>query len=358
MNALTIESVKVASDRHPTQRPECDGTLCWDSTTMVHVEVTAGEQTGWGYTYSDAAAAKLIDGKMKPLLLGGDPMSVRNHFQAMVKEIRNLGRPGIASTAISAIDIALWDLKAKLLGVPLVDLLGRVRENVPVYGSGGFTSYTDNELIEQMSRWVKGGINRVKMKVGRNPPEDLRRVGVVRDAIGDADLYVDANGAYDRKQAIQFAVEFSKLGVTWFEEPVSSDDLVGLRLNRDANIPGMEITAGEYGYHNDYFLRMLSAGAVDVLQADATRCGGVTGFLQVATLAEAFHVPLSSHCAPALHAHLGCVVPGLRHIEYFHDHVQIERGILGGFREPEHGMIRPPQDHSGFGWCRINLSSS
>ncbi len=184
--------------------------------------------------------------------------------------------------AISAVDNALWDLKARLLDLPLVNLLGAVRDGVPVYGSGGFTSYSHEQLQKQLGGWVDSGIPRVKMKVGTHPEKDVERVGVAREAIGSqAELFVDANGAYSRKQAIEFAYRFKNdLGVTWFEEPVPSSDLSGLNFIRDSAPAGMDITAGEYGYDIVYFRRMLESFAVDVLQADATRCAGITGFLR------------------------------------------------------------------------------
>ena len=175
---------------------------------------------------------------------------------------RNYGSEGIAATALSAVDIALWDLKAKLLGQPLAKLLGICRDSAPVYGSGGFTSYDDNQLRAQLGGWVKEGIPRVKMKIGTNPQEDPHRVASAREAIGDAtELFVDANGAYSRKQALYFAQLFAeKQSVKWFEEPVSSDDLEGLRLLRDRAPAGMDIAAGEYGWNALYLHRMMNFG--------------------------------------------------------------------------------------------------
>lgn len=350
MQSAKISKCDVSVRTYPTDRPESDGTLEWDSTTMVIAELTAGQTVGRGYTYSGPSVATLIREQLRPLLLDQDPLDIPARVASMTHAIRNLGRPGVASMAISAVDIALWDLKAKLLGQSIVSLLGRARDCVPVYGSGGFTSYRDEELIAQTAGWANDGIKWVKIKVGRQPERDRHRAEIVKKAIGPAELFVDANGAYDRKQAIAFAHDYAQIGVTWFEEPVSSDDLDGLRLIRDANVPAIEIAAGEYGFHSDYFLRMMSAGAVDVLQADATRCGGVTGFLQTAALAQAFHIPLSSHCAPSIHAHLGCVVPGLRHIEYFHDHARIEKACFDGFLSPVGGILAPHRDWPGFGW--------
>jgi L-alanine-DL-glutamate epimerase-like enolase superfamily enzyme len=188
------------------------------------------------------------------------------------------------------------------------------------------------------------------MKVGRQPDEDLRRVRCAREAIGpDAALFVDANGAYDRKQALAFAAAFAESGATWFEEPVSSDDLEGLRLLRDRAPSGLDIAAGEYGYDLFYFRRMLAAGAVDVLQADATRCGGITGFLRAAALADAWGLPLSAHTAPGVHLHPACAAPRLCHVEYFHDHVRIERMLFDGAVTPVDGALHPDLSRPGLG---------
>jgi len=294
-----ITRLDVSAYTIPTDRPESDGTLAWDSTTVVVVEVHAGGTVGLGYGYADTATAELIRGKLADVVRGRDAGSVTGAWMAMGHAVRNLGQPGIAAMAISAVDLALWDLKARLLGVSLPVLLDAPHARVPLYGSGGFTSYTVEELREQLAGWVhEQGIPRVKMKVGREPARDLERVRAAREAIGgDAELYVDANGAYSRKQALWYAEAFADLGVSWFEEPVSSDDLDGLRLLRDRAPAGMAITAGEYGYDTGYFRRMLAAGAVDVLQADATRCRGLTGFLRAGALCEAHHLELSGHTA-------------------------------------------------------------
>jgi L-alanine-DL-glutamate epimerase-like enolase superfamily enzyme len=253
--------------------------------------------------------------------------------------------------AVAAVDVALWDLKARLLKVPLIELFGAVRESVDIYGSGGFTSYSELRLVEQLGGWASKGIRRVKMKVGRDAAADLGRAGVVRKAIGDGvELFVDANGGYSRKQALAMGKRFAEeLGVSWFEEPRSSDDLAGLRLLRDRGPAGMDIAAGEYGDTAGYFKRMLAAGAVDCLQADVTRCGGYTGFLKVAALCEAFEMPLSAHCAPQLHAHIGCAVQGLRHVEYFHDHVRIDHMLFEGALEQKNGKLRPDPGRTGHG---------
>lgn len=318
---------------------------------MVLVKVNAGGEQGLGYTYSDEAAATLIQKKLSSLLLGHDVMSPQSLYMLMWRETRNLGRPGIVSTAISAIDCALWDLKAKLLGLPLVTLLGQVRTGVELYGSGGFTSYSDEQLADQLGAWAKQGLRSVKMKIGRDSQADIHRVRVAREAIGPGvGLFVDANGAYSRKRALAQAELFaSEYGVSWFEEPVSSDDLEGLRMICNRAPAGMDIAAGEYGYDFFYFRHMLEAEAVDVLQADITRCGGVTAFLQAAALCESRNLPLSAHTAPAEHLHVCCAAIPLRNLEYFHDHVRIERMFFDGVPEPINGELIPDLSRPGMG---------
>lgn len=345
-----IETVHARAYRIPTDGPEADGTLAWDSTTMVLVRMEADGVTGIGYSYSHEAAAVLIRQALAPHLIGRDALAVPAAWQGMIDAVRNLGRAGICASAIAAVDAALWDLKARLLGVPLADLIGRETNSAAVYGSGGFTSYDDDQLIAQMRGWRDAGITRVKMKIGADVADNQRRIRLVREALGDdVALMVDANGAFDRKEALAQAEALPDFGVDWFEEPVSSDDLDGLRLLRDRAPAGVEITAGEYGYDLYYFLRMLQSGAVDVLQADVTRCAGITGFLRVAALAQAHNVPLSAHTAPALHLHPCCTLPGLRHIEYFHDHVRIERRLFDGVTLPRDGRLEVDRTRPGLG---------
>lgn len=348
--AVPVENLEVSAFKIPTDFPESDGTLAWDSTTLVLVELSAGDRTGLGYTYGHRAVATLIRDKLAALIVGHDAMDIGRRHLALLEAIRNLGRPGICSMAIAAIDIALWDLKARLFDTPLATLLGARRDEVPIYGSGGFTSYNHVQLTDQLASWVGTGIPRVKMKIGREPWRDLERILAARQTIGpDTELFVDANGAFDRKQALSFAQAFTELGVSWYEEPVSSDDLEGLRLIREHVPPGIEVAAGEYGYDPGYFRRMLEAGAVDVLQADVTRCAGVTGFLDAAALAAAHQVPLSGHCAPAAHVHVCCAVEPLRHLEYFHDHVRIEKMLFDGAPVPRSGVLKPDLSRPGLG---------
>lgn len=347
--AATVERITCAAYRIPTDRPESDGTLDWDATTLVVVEAEGGGERGLGYTYADASAAGMAGGLLADAVRGTDALDPPAAYRAMARAIRNAGRPGAGGMALSAVDVALWDLKARLLGLPLATLLGRAHAAIPAYGSGGFCSYSEAQLRDQLGGWAAEGFAAVKMKVGRDPSADPDRVRAARDAIGGAGLFVDANGAYSRKEALALAEIFSRAAVTWLEEPVSSDDLAGLRLVRDRAPPGMDVAAGEYGGDPAYFRRMLEAGAVDVLQADATRCAGITGFLRVGALCESHGLPLSAHCAPSLHAHPACVLPGFRHLEYFHDHDRIEHLFFDGALTLVGGALRPDLSRPGLG---------
>jgi L-alanine-DL-glutamate epimerase-like enolase superfamily enzyme len=350
MEGARIARVTARAYTVPTDAPEGDGTFTWESTTMVLVEIEAGGATGLGYTYSTAAAGRLVEDVLAPVVVGEDAFAIPRLWAAMIRAVRNLGLPGIAATAISAVDTALWDLKARLLDLPLARLFGLERDGVPIYGSGGFTTYADDRLREQLSGWVEvEGCRFVKMKIGAEPARDLARMRAAREAIGDAALMIDANGALQRKEALWFAERAAELGVVWFEEPVSSDDLDGLRLLRDRAPTPVEIAAGEYAHEPFYFKRMIDAGAVDVIQADATRCCGYTGFLRAAALADAQPMDVSAHTAPALHLPVCCAAPRIRHIEWFHDHVRIERMFFDGAPAPRDGAIRPDLTRPGHG---------
>ncbi|MEU7722960.1 enolase C-terminal domain-like protein [Streptomyces tibetensis] len=344
-DAAVVERLDTAVYTVPTDAPEADGTLSWDSTTLVLAAVRSGRVTGTGYTYAPAAAARVVGDLLGGVVVGCPVFDVPRLNEAMHRAVRNAGLPGVAAQAIAAVDIALWDCKARLLDLPLVDLLGAARPDVPVYGSGGFTTYDAARQDRQLRGWTEEeGIPRVKIKIGeswgRREEHDLRRVAEARASVGDATaLFVDANGAYDAKQAVRVAGALADQGVTWFEEPVSSDHPGTLARIRDQVT--VEVAAGEYGYTLPYFEHMLAAGAVDCLQADITRCGGITVWLRAAALAQGRGLEISGHCAPHAHAHAAAAVPNLRHLEWFHDHVRIERILFDGILDPRGGSVTP-----------------
>lgn len=351
-SSVPVQDLAVHAFEVPTDGPEGreqDGTLTWSSTTMVLVEAHGGGETGLGYTYGDASTAALVSSKLAPVVTGMDALAPGTAWRSMFAQLRNAGQPGAGAMAVSAVDVALWDLKARLLGLPLDQALPAFRDEVLVYGSGGFTNYPRQRLVSQVSSWAAEGIPRVKIKTSRDPSADPQRLAWVRQEVGDgAELFTDANGALGRKAALYWADRFhEEWGVCWLEEPVSSLDVEGLRLVRDRGPAGLDIAAGEYGFLVPGFLAWL--GAVDCLQAGVTRCGGITGLLQVGGLTEARQVDLSAHCAPAISAHAFCGVPRLRHLEYFHTHVRFEVIAFDGTLSPSGGALRPDPSRAGLG---------
>jgi L-alanine-DL-glutamate epimerase-like enolase superfamily enzyme len=350
LSEAEISQVRVDAFRVPTDEPESDGTLKWDSTTMVCCRIDAAGETGLGYTYAERASGVVIADELAPCLEGRDALALGARWNDMRSRIRNLGQVGVAAMAIAAADFALWDLAGRLLGQPVYRLLGAFRDSVVAYGSGGFTSYSLDRLTRQLEGWIERGAGAVKIKIGRDAYEDRRRVAAARRAIGEEpELFVDANGAYSRPEALDVAIGLAEQRVSWFEEPVTSDDIAGLAWLCERRPAPLRIAAGEYGYRSDDFERLLEARAVDVLMADATRCTGATGFMYAAALAAAHHVPLSSHCAPTLHRHLGCAAEAFLNAEYFHDHARIEPMLLDGAAVLEHGRLAPDPARPGFG---------
>ena len=352
--SVPVEEVATRTYTVPTDQPEADGTLEWQATTMVTAEVRAGGATGLGWTYASRASQTVIDDHLSEVVVGSDLLGTAASHERMVRACRNIGRSGAVSSAISAVDIALWDCKARHLDVPLADLFGRCADAVAIYGSGGFVTYDEQTAQAQLEHWVGDWeIPRVKIKIGEawgtRPERDLARTAFARAVIGNGvELFVDANGGYNRKQAIRMGRALADAAdISWFEEPVSSDDLIGLRVVRDAL--DVDVAAGEYGYDETYFARMVAAEAVDCLQIDVTRCGGYTSWLRAAALAGAQGVEVSAHCAPNLHAHVGVSVPHMRHIEYFHDHHRIETVLFDGALDPQGGRLVPHGDVPGHG---------
>ncbi|MGZ3773378.1 MAG: enolase C-terminal domain-like protein [Pseudobdellovibrionaceae bacterium] len=351
MGPISISDFRVSVYSVPTKTPrESDGTLEWNSTTMVLVELKAQDRWGLGYTYGHPATATLAQSLLKSLVVGEDVYDISRIWQKMKKAIRNEGHYGISAMAIAAVDIALWDLKAKVLGVSLVKLIGVLRDKVELYGSGGFTSYSEEQLQQQLITWQKKGLKKFKIKVGANPDTDASRVQFVRKVIGpNAGLMVDANEAYRPIQALCMAYKFSEQNVIWFEQPISCEDLEGMKELKDRFPVGMALTSGEYIYNSARTLYYLNSRCVDVLQLDVTRCQGISGLLESAALCDIYNVPISTHCAPALHSAFGCAVRGLIHIESFFDHERIENEFFEGIYEIQNGCIYPDFSAVGHG---------
>jgi len=343
---VTVERLETCCFTIPTDELESDGTLEWSSTTIVVVEAVGGGRRGLGWTYAPEAAESVVTELLAPVVAGRSLDDLGRLWLELGAALRNAGRPGIAFCALSAVDLALWDLRARLLDVPLATLLPAAHDRVPVYGSGGFCSYSDERLAEQLGGWVADGLTQVKMKLGRDPAHDPHRLTVAREAIGDAMLMVDANGAFGAKEAIRWAERYvDEWDVRWFEEPVSSADFEGLRRVRD--VSRLEVAAGEYAYVLADVRNLIES--VDCLQADVTRCGGISGLLRVNGLASAHGLDVSGHCAPQLSAHALCGVDRLRHLEYFHDHVRVESMLFDGVLSPVDGALVPDRSRAGNG---------
>jgi len=353
-SGVVVDRLDVSAYEIPTDGPdgrEADGTLVWDSTTIIVAEARGGGEVGLGYTYGDVAVAHFIDSKLRGAVEGQDALQVGALWRSQMDAMRNAGRSGVGAMALSAVDIALWDLRSRLLGAPLYRLVGGFHDRLPIYASGGFCNYSTDRLASQVSSWVERGISRGKIKTSRDPASDPARLSACRAAIGDRPaLMTDANGALTRKQALYWAKRFhDEWGVSWLEEPVSSEDREGLRIVRDHGPPGLDVAAGEYGFVLRDFVDLIQEGAVDCMQADVTRCGGITALVQVGGLCAAHQIDLSAHCAPAVSAHAFCGVERLRHLEYFHDHVRIEHLLFDGVPSPANGALQPDPTRAGLG---------
>ncbi len=258
----------------PPPKPGMEGR----SALFVHIKTDEGVE-GLGTGTGGPAVRAVIERNLKDLLVGEDPFAIERLWEAMFWRVRGFGRKGVAFGAISCIDVALWDLKAKALGVPLYRLLGTYRDSVPIYGSGGWTHFNERDLIEEQSSYVERGIPRIKMKVGkdfgRSEREDVQRLAAVRKAVGDdVEIYIDANNGYYAKQAITMARRFEEFNVGWFEEPVLADDIEGLAaVAKATSIP---IATGEHEYTKFGFKDLIARGGADIVQPDVGRVGGVT----------------------------------------------------------------------------------
>ncbi|MGI8416523.1 MAG: enolase C-terminal domain-like protein [Nakamurella sp.] len=345
-----IDTITTGVYKFPTPEPEADGTLTWDATTAVTVEIRAGGMKGLGWTYSSPAAATVIHEHLSAAIRGLDPLDVAACWSAMHRACRNIGTRGLVMQAISAVDVALWDLKAHLLNASLSSLFGAVRSSVPVYGSGGFTTLSQDQLAHQVQQWTDAGCTAMKIKIaerwGSQVDRDLQRIQQLRELTDDGvELMVDANGGYTRGQARRVGRALDDLGVGWFEEPVSSDDIEGLGLVRGAVT--CDVAAGEYAadlYEVQHLLRV-----VDCLQLDVTRCGGYTGWLRGAAIAAAHNLDVSAHCAPSLHAPVAAAVPNLRHVEWFVDHARLEPQLVDGTPVVRDGALQVDAAVNGHG---------
>jgi L-alanine-DL-glutamate epimerase-like enolase superfamily enzyme len=353
MTDATITEVTTTLLRQPDVPGIQDATIRHRDTgrgaLFVHIKTDLGEE---GFGVGTPIARDVIERVLKPLLVGQDPLCIEKLWDDMFWRVRGYGRKGVAFCAISAVDIALWDLKAKLFGVPLYRLLGPYTDRVPIYGSGGWTSYSEAELVREQTGYVERGIPRVKMKVakdfGRSEREDIKRLAAVRKAVGDnVEIYVDANNGYYAKQAIGMARHLAEYDVKWFEEPVLADDISGLAaIARAIDIP---VATGEHEYTRYGFKSLIAEGGADIVQPDVGRVGGVTEWMKVAHLASAFNLPIAPHAVQLVHLHLACCIPNLKVVEYLGTAEEGDRIWYTEFPEQRDGYWSPYPDRPGLG---------
>ena len=321
------------------------------SQLFVHIHTDGGVE-GLGVGQASPGVRQVIEHGLKDLLIGQDPFDIERLWDAMFWRVRGYGRKGLAFCALSAVDIALWDLKAKALGLPLFKLLGPFRDSVPIYGSGGWTNFTVDELTAEAMGWVEQGIKRVKIKVGKDfgqsEREDIQRLEAVRRAVGDdVAIYIDANNGYYAKQAIYMAKEFERYQVGWFEEPVLADDIDGLaKVAAATSIP---VATGEHEYTKYGFRELISRGGADIVQPDVGRVGGVTEWMKVAHLAHSFDLPVAPHSVQLVHLHLACATPNLKVVEYMNVGLAGDRVWYTEFPDQKDGMWSPYPDRPGLG---------
>lgn len=346
----TITGCSTAVYTVPTPAPEADGTAQWSATTVVVVHLTAEGEQGLGWSYTEPSAATVVADVLAPLLEGAHADDIQALRHRMLVAVRNAGATGVVASALSAVDVALWDLKARRLGVPLTRLLGRARTSAPIYGSGGFTGYDEATTVAELEHWLRLGANAVKIKIGEafgsNVERDLARVDLARRTIGNTvQLFVDANGGYSVGQAVRVEHRLRSRDVRWFEEPVSCDDPSRLAdVRRRATI---DIAAGEYVWRRSDAEALLAADAVDCLQLDVTRCGGYSGFLEVAAMAAGRGLEVSVHCGPHIAVPVALAIPNLRHVEYFVDHERTDCALFDGLPEVVDGALVPGAETSG-----------
>jgi L-alanine-DL-glutamate epimerase-like enolase superfamily enzyme len=288
---------------------------------VVYLDTDAGHR-GLGFAYTLGGGGRAIkviaDDDLAPLVRGEDPLDHERLGAKVYWRTQSIGRRGLVAQAYSAVDLALWDLKGKVAGLPLYKLLGGARESAPVYASDtGWLWMSPEEILEASQPYLDQGMMGIKVKVGSpNPETDAERLARIREGLGeDVWLAVDANQRYDYGTALSMGHFFEEeIGADWFEEPISCEDLEGHA--RLADRLEIALAVGETLFGYDEFERYVARGAVDVMQPDITRLGGLTAFLKVATLAEACHRPVAPHLLPEVAVHLACGLPQVRMVEY------------------------------------------
>ena len=326
--------------------------------TIVRVTTDDGIE-GFGVTYHEVggeATKMLIEKNIAPRIIGKDPFETEVIWADMFQYLRGVGRKGLMFCALSAVDIALWDLKGKILDIPLYRLWGGNQKKVPVYGSGGWTSYTDDELVAEMKDIVSRGYKMIKFKVGYNggqsPSRDVERVRKVREAVGpDIGIMLDANNCWDAATGARFANRVKDYDIMFLEEPVFADDIPGLsRFKQSTDLP---LASGEHEYTKYGARDLIMHNAADIVQLDGTRAGGFTEMLKIAALTQAWNLKFAPHAMENIHIHLVSACPNALFLERLLLFEEITRNVYDGAPEPVDGYMTIP-DEPGLG-LKLNM---
>jgi L-alanine-DL-glutamate epimerase-like enolase superfamily enzyme len=350
--ALKIAGVETGVYRIPLSVPLSDSThgiIPTFELLVLRVRCDEGvEGIGYAYTIRGMRAVNaLVEDLLVDVLLGEDPFHTEDIWEKMWWATHFVGRAGVATLAMAACDIALWDAKGKATGRSLAELLGGSRKSVMAYAGGVDLQFPLQALVDQVIGNVEEGFRAIKIKVGRpNPEEDMERVRAVRKAVGDQiTLMVDANMAWSLDRAIRMARAMEPYDIFWLEEPTIPDDVPGhVRIARSTSIP---IAAGENLYSKHEFLRYMESGAVAFPEPDVVRVGGITEWIKIAALAAAHNLPVTSHGVDELHVHLLAAVPNASYLErhafrvdgYLREPFALSEGCVEVPDRPGHGVL-------------------
>ena len=342
---MKITEVTSAIYSRPHERPITNGKYTYTEISVVVVKVTTDDGlTGIGWAGGGSIVGETVK-ELEPYVVGEDPFNVERIWDKMYLP-KVFGRKGLTTRAISAVDIAIWDLIGKAVEKPLYQLLGGYRDTVPAYIAGGY--YEEGKGLDGLSREMetnlKLGARAIKMKIGAvSLREDEKRVKAVREVIGDeVDLLVDANNAYNTYQATQMAHRLEEYDAFWFEEPVSPDNIGGsAEVAASSDIP---IATGENEYTRWGFRDLIEARAADIINADAQVLGGITEFRKVADLASAYEIPVAPHGSQGVHVHLVAAIPNGLIVEYYEKNTNPLEGMMfDQSLELVNGQVSPPK---------------
>lgn len=347
---MKITDLKVSDPIYVPFKPTTDAinTLPTAMTYMFLYVLTDEGITGLSITYGGSLAKALIEDLLKPVVVGEDPINSERIWEKMYWATLQYGRRGAAITAISTVDIAVWDLKGKIFNLPVHRLLGGHRDTVPSYVTGVDLHYTNDELVKEVTEYVKSGFKMIKIKLGRKDPnEDLERVRLVRETIGpNIDLTLDVNNGWSLHTAMRMAKKLEEYDIYWLEEPILADEIENLaKLARETSIP---IAVGENHYTKWEFRQLMEQGAAEVVQADIGKCGGVTEFIKIAAIADSYGLPICPHHTEYIDVSLVAAVPnGLFH-ECVYDFFEPMGQLFINPITPKNGNISP-SSKPGFG---------